>query len=192
MSRNLRYMILLLILLFVAVNEAVIKLRSTSWERPLLVHIYAVSGDGRAASEAYVDGLTTEHFRPIEDFVNSEAKRYGLELEAIEVEYHGRLDSHPPQPPSGRSVLENIWWSLRFRAWAWHRGWTARVSGEPARVHRVNFLMQGVEIPAGDHVVVFRFRPPLLITGAGISIVSLILAVAVGRYGCRTQRRQRA
>ncbi len=128
MSKNLRYMILLLILLFVAVNEAVIKLRSTSWERPLVVHIYAVSGDGRAASEAWVDALTTEHFKPIENFVNSEAKRYGLEMEAIEVEYHGRLDSHPPQPPSGRSVLENIWWSLKFRAWAWHRGWTGDVN----------------------------------------------------------------
>ena len=93
MHRNLRYAILLdSILLFVAVNEAVIKMRSTSWERPLEVHIYAVSGDGRAASEAYVDSLTTEHFKPIEKFVNREAKRYGITDEAIEVEYHGRLN----------------------------------------------------------------------------------------------------
>ena len=125
MRRNLRYLILLLILLFVAANEAVIKLRTASWERPLDVHIYAVSGDGRAASEAYVDSLTAKHFMPIEEFVNREAKRYGLPYEAIEVVYHGRLESHPPQPPSGQSVLENMWWSLRFRSWAWHRGWTS-------------------------------------------------------------------
>ena len=125
MRKHLRYLILLLILLFVAVNEAVLKLRSTSWERPLQVHIYAVSGDGRAASEAYIDALTTEDFLPLQSFVNREAKRYGLALEAIEVEYHGRLDSHPPQPPSGRNILENIWWSLRFRVWSWRRGWTS-------------------------------------------------------------------
>jgi len=125
MRKNLRYMILLLILLFVAVNEAVIKMRSTSWERPLRVHIYAVSGDARAASEGYIDTLTTEYFKPIETFMSREAKRYGISMQPIKVEYHGRLESHPPQPPAGRSVLGNIWWSLRFRAWAWYRGWTS-------------------------------------------------------------------
>jgi hypothetical protein len=125
MSKKLRYLILLLVLLFVAVNEAVIKMRSTSWDRPLRVHLYAISGDGRAVSEAYVDSLTTEHFKPIETFMSHEAKRYGVAIQPVRVEYHGRLESHPPQPPSGRSMLENIWWSLRFRAWAWYRGWTS-------------------------------------------------------------------
>jgi hypothetical protein len=125
MNKNLRYLILLLILLFVAVNEVVLKMRSTSWARPLQVHIYAVSGDARAASESYIDALTTADFKPIETFVNREARRYGISIDAIEVEYHGRLESSPPQPPSGQNILENMWWSLRFRAWAWHHNWTS-------------------------------------------------------------------
>ena len=76
MRKNLRYMILLAILLFVAVNEALIKMRSTSWENPLWVRIYAVSGDGRAATDAYIDSLTSERFKPIEKFVNREARRF--------------------------------------------------------------------------------------------------------------------
>jgi hypothetical protein len=125
MRKNLRVLILILVLLFVAINEAVLKMRSTSWERPLEVHVYAISGDGRAASEAYVDNLRTRDFEPMAKFVNGEGKRYGLTWEAIEVTYHGRLDSPPPQPPSGQSPVENMWWSLRFRIWAWQRAWTS-------------------------------------------------------------------
>ena len=125
MRRNLRYLILLLILLFVAVNETLVKFRSTSWEHPLWVRIYAVNGDGRRATENYIDSLTRHSFAAVEKFVNREARRYGIPDDAIEVEYNGRLQSAPPQPPSGQSVLENVWWSLKFRAWAAHRAWTS-------------------------------------------------------------------
>jgi hypothetical protein len=125
MRKQLRYLILLLILLFVAVNEALNRMRSTDWDRPLVVQLYAVSGDSRAATERYIDSLQEEHFEPVEKFVNREARRYGVAIDAIEVEYQGRLQSHPPQPPGGHSMLENIWWSLRFRAWSTWRGWTS-------------------------------------------------------------------
>jgi hypothetical protein len=125
MRKHLRYLILLLILLFVAVNEALIKFRSTSWDSPLWVRIYAVSGDDREATGKYIDSLTKHSFTAIEKYVNREARRYGIPIDAIEVEYNGRLQSGPPQPPSGQSVLENIWWSLKFRAWAAHRAWNS-------------------------------------------------------------------
>lgn len=125
MNRKLRYLILLLILLFVVVNEALIKSRSTSWEHPLWLRIYAVNGDGRAATDKYIDALGSRDFKPIETFVNREARRYGIAIDAIQVEYGGRLQSHPPQPPSGQSVLGNIWWSLKFRAWAARRAWSS-------------------------------------------------------------------
>lgn len=124
-QRKVRYLILLLILLFVAVNEAMIKLRSTSWEHALWVRVYAVSGDQRDATAAYIASLTTQDFKPIEAFVNREARRYGIDIDAVQVEFGGQLASHPPQPPSGQSILENIWWSLKFRAWAWRRAWSS-------------------------------------------------------------------
>ncbi len=121
--RKFRYLILLLILLFVAVNEALLRLRTTSWDAPLWVRIYAVNGDGRSATQAYIARLGAEHFDPIERFVNREAGRYGIAIDAIDVKYGGELESRPPQPPSGDSILENVWWSLKFRAWAWRRAW---------------------------------------------------------------------
>ncbi len=125
MRKNLRYLILLLILLLVAVNEALNKTRSTSWENPLWVRIYAVNGDGREATEKYIDSLETDSFKTMEKFVNREARRYGIKIDAIDVEYNGQLQSGPPQPPNGQSLLGNIWWSLKFRAWAAYRAWNS-------------------------------------------------------------------
>ena len=125
MKKNFRYLILLLILLFVATNEALTKLRSTSWEIPLRLHIYAINGDDRKATETYISSLKTRDFKAIENFVNREATRYGVKIDALEVEYRGLLQSDPPIPPSGRSIPENIWWSMKFRAWAAHRAWNS-------------------------------------------------------------------
>ncbi len=130
MRRNTRYLILLLVLLFVAINEANVRFRSTSWDIPLTVRIYAYNADGRPATEKYIKAFNRQSFGPIESFVNLEAKRYGVRIEAIEVEYLGRLQSPPPMPPSGRNIFENIVWSLKFRAWAWRRGWSSEVDGD--------------------------------------------------------------
>ena len=125
MSKNLRVTILLLILAAVTANEYLARTRSTSWEHPLWVRVYAVNGDGGAATDKYINTLTSKEFVAIEKFVNREAIRYGITIGAIDVEYGGRLDSHPPQPPSGQSILENIWWSLKFRFWSIYRSWTS-------------------------------------------------------------------
>ena len=85
MRRHLRYLILLLILLFVAVNEAVNEFRTTSWDRPLWVRVYAVNGDGRGTTDKYIDGLESQDFKPIEKFINREARRHGVLIEAIQI-----------------------------------------------------------------------------------------------------------
>jgi len=123
MRKHLRILILLLILLFVALNELANRNWSTSWQRPLQVHIYVVNGDDGQRTQGYVEGLEARSFRSVETFVNREARRYGLTLDAVEIDYRGRLQSRPPQPPSAGSVLSNIGWSLKFRAWATLRAW---------------------------------------------------------------------
>ena len=39
----------------------------------------------------------------------------------------------------------------------YHPGWIITVDGEPAPLLRANFVMRGVEIPPGEHEVIFRF-----------------------------------
>jgi len=121
--RYFRYLVLLLILLFVIVNETRVKDRVASWDQTLQVQVFAINGDRRAATESYLKALKLSDFRPIEDFVNREAKRYGLAVDAIKISYAGELESGPPQPPLESSVLKNVFWSLHFRGWAWYQSY---------------------------------------------------------------------
>jgi Bacterial membrane protein YfhO len=60
-------------------------------------------------------------------------------------------------------------------------GWTAEVDGRETPVERVDYLLRGVRIPAGNHLVVLRYEPLSWTLGWVVSLVALILlAVAVG------------
>ncbi len=58
-----------------------------------------------------------------------------------------------------------------------HPGWNVTVDGKPAQLLRCNYLMRGVQVPAGDHQVEFRFTAP--ITAFCISLAGLALGVAL-------------
>ena len=117
-SRYIRYLIMLLILLAVAGNEAWVKYRVASWEQTLRVRIYAINGDYLSGSAGYIDSLKLANFKPIEGFINSEARRYGVTIDAVRLEYASELETMPPQPPLKPNLIDNIIWSLHFRAWA--------------------------------------------------------------------------
>jgi hypothetical protein len=57
--------------------------------------------------------------------------------------------------------------------------WKVTVDGKPVPLLRANFIMRAVELPAGPHVVEFRFEPP-----TGTLWISLgAMAVALGLCG---------
>jgi hypothetical protein len=65
----------------------------------------------------------------------------------------------------------------------YHRGWTARVDGQPTRVLIANALFRAVAIDQGTHVVDFHFEPVSILIGAVISGLSLLVtfgAIVVG------------
>lgn len=63
-----------------------------------------------------------------------------------------------------------------------YEGWSAEVDGEPAEILRTNHTFRGVVVPAGEHQVVFTFRPADLYTGLYVYLVTLALAAAFGVY----------
>jgi hypothetical protein len=120
MFKQIRILILLLILLFVALNTYFDRVYSTDWDIPLRVTLFPINGDGRAASEAYIGGLAGTDFLSLESFFESEAKRFGVSLDRPVRFAHGpQIRELPPMlgPDTGR--LGAIMWSLRTRYWAW-------------------------------------------------------------------------
>jgi hypothetical protein len=58
--------------------------------------------------------------------------------------------------------------------------WRVTVDGNPTTLHRANFIMRGVYLPAGAHIVKFQFNlpsRPLYITLAAIVIAAVLLGV---------------
>ena len=58
-------------------------------------------------------------------------------------------------------------------------GWQAYIDGESVNHYKVNYLLRGMKIPKGDHVITFEFKPQVVKTGMYISMFSFLLFIVV-------------
>src|SRR5262245_42208311 len=93
----------------------------------------------------------------IGDPANAEAKVTRYEPQRIE------LQTRNSQP--GFLVLSEIYYS----------GWDAWIDGHRTAVERVNYLLRGLAVPAGDHRIEFVFRAHSFRTGAACSLMGVLL-----------------
>ncbi len=70
-------------------------------------------------------------------------------------------------------------------------GWTAQIGVQPAPIVRTDFLLRGIPVPAGEHIVTMRYRPETRQRGLLISWIATVLAYlgAVGLGGLLWYRR---
>lgn len=70
----------------------------------------------------------------------------------------------------------------------WYPGWKAYLDGREVKVYRTDYLVRGVFMPAGEHVLEMVFDPPLFKLGAAVSLVTLALMVwLIGREYMRSR-----
>jgi hypothetical protein len=124
MFRRLRIAVLLYVLAFVAVAQFLTARRSTSWDAPLWVDVYAVDGDGQSRTRRYIDSLGSTEFTDVETFLTAEAHRHGVRLDQpfrlrIVGEYKGAL----PPLAAEAGALGTLSWSLRMRWLATRLQW---------------------------------------------------------------------
>jgi len=58
-------------------------------------------------------------------------------------------------------------------------GWIAEVDGVESPILRAQWAMRAVAVPAGEHVVTFRYEPPSLRAGAITTAASLFVALGL-------------
>jgi len=94
-----------------------------------------------------------------------------------------------PATPGTADVLvhEDAYWRIATRSDApalqvlaenAYPGWTARIDGRPAAVMTAYTAIRAVCVPAGEHLVEWRFAPRLYWVGAAVSAASLLLMAA--------------
>lgn len=96
--------------------------RVTSWKNPLTVTIVPVDASGDAGVALWIGRLDVARFKPIEDFLATEAKKYGLPL-APEVAVirlaKPILEAPPKEPDDLTNRFKIAAWSLNLRWWSW-------------------------------------------------------------------------
>jgi hypothetical protein len=72
----------------------------------------------------------------------------------------------------------------------YYPGWAAAVDGNPTKIYRANVISRAVVVPAGRHVVTFRFQPATFAVGLGVSLASwgAVLALFAGLTVRRRKR----
>jgi hypothetical protein len=118
--RKLRIAILLLILLFVALNTYFDRVYSTDWDIPLRVMVFPINGDGSDVAERYIAQIPPSQFATIEAFFTVQARHYGVTLDRpFRFVIAKQIGELPPTLEPGTSTMGAILWSLRTRYWAW-------------------------------------------------------------------------
>ena len=90
----------------------------------------------------------------------------------------GRVSSVERSPTELRFETRSEVDTILVDARTWYPGWEARVDGNPTPVIRANLAFRGIELGAGQHSIVLRYRPTWGRLAAGSSTLGLLGLIA--------------
>src|SRR4051812_36800171 len=152
MFKRIRVVVLLLILLFVALNTYFDRIYSTDWDIPLRVAVFPINADGTDVAQRYVDSLERDHFSAIEGFFTEQSHRYGVTLERpFRFTLGEPIRELPPAVDQDAGPIGIAMWSLRMRYWSWME---PKLPAVPAPDIRLFVLYHGLALsPSLPHSI---------------------------------------
>jgi len=85
-----------------------------------------------------------------------------------------KLTSHKPTLQVFNSSNSNKSFAV-FSEMFYKKGWIAHIDGNQTPIVKTNYALRGLEIPAGDHEIVFEFKPQVIKTGSTITLIAFVV-----------------
>jgi len=82
-----------------------------------------------------------------------------------------KLDLYKPNLLKYTSINPNDGFAV-FSEVYYKNGWKATIDGKEAEIFRVDYTLRGLQIPAGKHIIEFKFEPEVIKTGSTITLIS--------------------
>lgn len=102
-------------------------------------------------------------------FTPTETKKFNVDsLASIKIVEHkpNYLKYASSNANKGLAVFSEVYYG---------NGWKTFIDGEETQHIRVNYTLRGLEVPEGEHEIVFKFDPDVVKTGSTIALASSVL-----------------
>ncbi|HEU4477878.1 MAG TPA: YfhO family protein [Pyrinomonadaceae bacterium] len=126
-----------------------------------------------------------------------DAKRTALTEEAVTMPSEGADQQSTAQVTLLSDTEMEVRTSSRIASFlvtsdVYYPGWHASVDGKKVKLYQADYLLRGVEVPAGQHLVRFEYFPRRLFIGAGVSGLSLMVLGSLALANCWRVKRSRS
>lgn len=103
-------------------------------------------------------------------------KDFNIEMSSFKVDSTTAITllEHKPNYLKYKSVNKNDGFAV-FSEVYYPKGWKTIIDGKEASHIRVNYLLRGMEVPAGEHIIEYKFEPDVIQTGSTIALAGSIL-----------------
>ncbi|MFV7500674.1 hypothetical protein [Acinetobacter pittii] len=117
MWKNIRVLCLLIILLIVAVQAW--RDQNQDWNQPIVVVLHPINADGLQTTQSYIHQLQYTDFERIRNYLGEWSQHYRGQSGNFVIRLGQPLQQRPPKVPQNANIFHVMWWSLKFRFYAW-------------------------------------------------------------------------